>query len=119
MRSDGLPTSLALKARIKALEQKLEAIPVGKGKGKRDTKERQALLDAHEQALDELAQHALEGMDGVELEDVQDDFDALMGNMDDEDDLGGLADQGEEEDEMMKGTMTTTRCACAGHEVIA
>ncbi len=30
-----------------------------------------------------------------------------------------MGDQGEEEDEMMKGTMTTIRCACAGHEVIA
>ena len=29
-----------------------------------------------------------------------------------------VEDQGEEEDEMMKGTMTTIRCACAGHEVI-
>ena len=85
VRSDGLPVSLALKAKIKALEQKLEAMPVGKGKGKQNTKEREALLDAHEQALDDLAQHALERTDGVGLEDVQDDFDDLMGGMDDED----------------------------------
>ena len=36
VRSDGLPFSVALKARIKALEAKLEAIPTGKGKGKQD-----------------------------------------------------------------------------------
>ena len=96
VRSDGLPYSVALKARVKALEQKIESMPTGKGKKKQNTKERQALLDAYEEALDELAKDALEGVNGVELEDVEDDFDALMADMEGDPDCdfedGSLAD---------------------------
>ncbi|KAF7794590.1 hypothetical protein EIP86_005726 [Pleurotus ostreatoroseus] len=102
VRSDGLPYSTALKARVRALEAKLETMPNGKGKKRENTKERQALLDAHEAALDELAQHALEGVDGVVLEDMEDDFDALMAGMDEGDEEGlptGLAAPGEEEED--------------------
>lgn len=86
VRSDGLPIRLALKTRVKAIEQKLDAIPKGKGKGKLDTKERKALMKAHDEALDELAQYTLEAEDGIDVEDEVDDFDALMATMDDDDD---------------------------------
>lgn len=79
-------------------------MPKGKGKKRENTKERQALLDAHEAALDELAHHALEGVDGVMLEDVEDDFDALMAGMgeSEEEEAGlsaGLATPEEEEED--------------------
>ncbi len=93
MRSDGLPIKVALKTRVKAIEQKLEAIPKGKGKARQDTKERKALMKAHDEALDELAQYTLEGEDGVDVEDEVDDFDALMAGL--EDDAGdGVGDIG-------------------------
>lgn len=103
VRSDGLPFATALKARVRALEAKLEAMPKGKGKKRENPKERQALLDAHEAALDDLTQHALEGVDGVMLEDVEDDFDTLMAGIG-EGEVGegglsaGLAASGEEEE---------------------
>ena len=93
VRSDGLPVRVALKARVKALEEKLDVAPKGKGKGRLDTKERRALIEAHEQALDELAQYTLDGADGIDVDDEVDDFDALMAGLEGEDDfdsLGGL-----------------------------
>ncbi|KAI0697771.1 Clavaminate synthase-like protein [Cytidiella melzeri] len=92
VRSDGLPVRVALKARVKAIEQKLSFIPRGKGKGKQDTKERKALMKAHDEALDELAQYTLEAVDGIDVEDEIDDFDALMADMGGED-SDGLDDE--------------------------
>lgn len=109
VRSDGLPIRVALKTRVKAIEQKLEAIPKGKVKARQDTKERKALMKAHDEALDELAQYTLEGEDGVDDEDEVDDFDALMAGLEDDagDDIGNiggsfgnsLEDEDEESDE--------------------
>ena len=106
VRSDGLPVRVALKARVKAIEQKLDVIPKGKGKGKQDTKERKALLKAYDEALDELAQYTLEGDDGLAVDDEVDDFDALMAGLEDDDEsgvgvvgLGAKSDDGEEDDE--------------------
>jgi hypothetical protein len=91
VRSDGLPVRVALKARVKAIERKLESISGSKGKGKKGTKEWKSLMKAHDEALDELAQYTLEAEDGIDAEDEVDDFDALMAGMGDEeeDDLGG------------------------------
>ena len=90
VRSDGLPVRVALKAKVKALEEKLDAMPRGKGKARLDTKERQALVDVHEQALDELAEYTLEGADGIYVDDEMDDFDALMAGLEGE--VGDLAE---------------------------
>lgn len=112
VRSDGLPVRVALKAKVRALEEKLDSVPNGKGKGRMNVKEREALIEAHEQALDELAQFALEAADGIEVDEEEDDFDALMAGLEDEDDFDMLegmngavngeggevnADKGEEE----------------------
>ena len=92
VRSDGLPVRVALKAKVKALEEKLDAAPRGKGKARVDTKERQALIEAHEQALDELAQYTLDGADGIDVDEEVDDFDALMAGLGDDD--GAWAEDG-------------------------
>lgn len=92
-----MPVRVALKVRVKALEEKLDAAPKGKGKGRQDTKERAALVAAHEQALDELAQFTLDGTDGIDVEDEVDDFDALMAGLEGEDDFAALADVDGEE----------------------
>lgn len=92
VRSDGLPVRVALKAKVKALEEKLDAAPKGKGKARVDTKERQALIEAYEQALDELAQYTLDGADGIDADDEVDDFDALMAGLGEDD--GAWADEG-------------------------
>lgn len=102
MRADGLPVRVALKARVKALEEKLDAVPQGKGKGRQNTKEREALIDAHECALDELAEFTLEGADGIDVGEEMDDFDALMAGLEDEDGMDGAfggenGEMGEEE----------------------
>ena len=80
VRADGLSNRAACKARVHALEQKIEALKTqSKGKGKKHSKELKALMDAHDEALDELAMFALEEQDGGEV----DDFDALMAGLDD------------------------------------
>ncbi|KAI0092375.1 cupin-like domain-containing protein [Irpex rosettiformis] len=101
VRPDGLTIRGGLKARVKAIEQKLEAVPIGKGKGRRDTKERKILLKAYDDALDELAQYTLEAGDGVEVEDEVDDFDALMASLEEEssEDLADIDDDAESDDD--------------------
>jgi hypothetical protein len=98
VRSDGLPVRVALKARVKALEEKLDAVPKGKGKGRMDTKERGALMEAYERALDELAQFTLEAADGIDVDEEEDDFDALMAGLEDDDDAALAAMGGEDGD---------------------
>ncbi|PSR70441.1 hypothetical protein PHLCEN_2v13692 [Hermanssonia centrifuga] len=88
VRSDGLPLLVALSARVKALEQKLSVTPKGKGKSRENTKERQKLMDAYDEAVDELTTYALEDDQMHELEDeAQDDFDALMAGLEDGEEL--------------------------------
>ncbi|EJF58902.1 Clavaminate synthase-like protein [Dichomitus squalens LYAD-421 SS1] len=107
VRSDGLSKRAACKARVHALERKIDALKAkvkGKGKDRTQSKEMKALMNAHDEALDELAMLALEDEQGAE---EVDDFDALMGDLDDgTDDLGagssGLAaavDEENDEDE--------------------
>ncbi|EKM52738.1 uncharacterized protein PHACADRAFT_211957 [Phanerochaete carnosa HHB-10118-sp] len=111
VRSDGLPVRVALKAKVKALEEKLDAVPNGKGKGRMNMKEREALIEAHDQALDELAQYTLEAADGIDVDEEEDDFDALMAGLDGEDDFNvleggnGASDgvNGDAEDEKEEG----------------
>ena len=81
----------ALRARVQALEAKLDAVPRGKGKGRQDTKERKALMQAHDEALDALAQYTLDAGDGIDADDEIDDFDALVAGMDGADDDDGEA----------------------------
>ncbi|CDO75153.1 hypothetical protein BN946_scf184590.g10 [Trametes cinnabarina] len=88
VRPDGLSKRAAAKARVRALERKIDALKAkqknGKGKGKGHSKDLKALMDAHDAALDELAELALdEDVAGEE----EDDFDALMGGLDDFDDV--------------------------------
>ncbi|CAL1697477.1 unnamed protein product [Somion occarium] len=105
VRSDGLPVRVALQARIKAIEQKLEAMRKGKGKDKTASKDRKALMELYDQALDELAQMTLDGEGGFDINDEVDDFDALMARMDrddgDPDEAGpsGLSGGHDEDDE--------------------
>ncbi|KAH9900715.1 Clavaminate synthase-like protein [Cubamyces lactineus] len=85
VRSDGLSRRAACKARVRALERKIDALKSrengkGKGKGKGHSKEMKALMAAHDAALDELAELALDEEEG---EGEVDDFDALMGGLDD------------------------------------
>ncbi|GJE92988.1 cupin-like domain-containing protein [Phanerochaete sordida] len=87
VRADGLPVRVALKARVRALEARLDAAPRGKGKGRMDVGARAALVEAHEQALDELAQYTLEAADGIDVDEEEDDFDALMAGLEGEDDF--------------------------------
>ncbi|KAM5534131.1 hypothetical protein V8D89_012151 [Ganoderma adspersum] len=104
VRSDGLSRRAACKARVHALEQKIDALKVkdgGKGEGKTHSKEMKALMDAHDEALDELGMLALEDEEGDA--DV-DDFDALMAGLEDGDeDLSagpsGHAVEDEEDDQ--------------------
>ncbi|KAI0798200.1 cupin-like domain-containing protein [Abortiporus biennis] len=116
VRADGLPIRVALQTRVKAIEKQLEALPKpskGKGKDKALSKERKALMKAHDDALDELAQYTLEAEDEGEV----DDFDALMGGLDGSEDgnVRGAGPSGstgrtqeedmdeEDEDEELKG----------------
>lgn len=102
VRSDGLPIRVALKAKVNALEEKLDAVPKGKGKARLDTKERQALIEAHEQALDELAEYTLDAADGIDVDEETDDFDVLMAGLEDgegEGDEGGALGGESQEDE--------------------
>lgn len=100
VRADGLPLRLALKTRVKALEGQLSAPAKGKGKGRQDTKAREALLEAHEQAMDELAQYTLDNADDIGNDEEVDDFDALMAGMGGEDDFDAMfgADGAEDSD---------------------
>lgn len=96
VRSDGLPIHVALRTRVKAIERQLEALPKGKGKGKgKDkalSKERKALMKAHDEAVDELDQFLLEDGGGFDIDEEVDDFDALMSGLGDED--GDFGDAG-------------------------
>ncbi|KAI0742244.1 cupin-like domain-containing protein [Daedaleopsis nitida] len=107
VRADGLSKRAACRARVRALEQQIDTLRERtKGKGKRQSKELRALMDAHDEALDELAMLALDEQDG---DDEVDDFDALMAGLDDVDaELAvgpsktrprGDVEQGDEEDE--------------------
>ncbi|KAI0776537.1 cupin-like domain-containing protein [Trametes elegans] len=92
VRADGLSKRAACKARVRALERKIDALKAkskgkGKGKGKGPSRELQALMDAHEAALDELAEAELDDVDAAD-EDQMDDFDALMGDLDNLEDAG-------------------------------
>ena len=81
VRSDGLSRRAACKARVHALEQKIDALKAkgkGKGKEKAHSKEMKALMDAHDEALDELGMLALEDEEG---DGDVDDFDALMAEL--------------------------------------
>ena len=66
----------------------------GKAKGKGMSKERKRLMEMHDEALDELAQMALDGEDSFGMDGEVDNFDALMGGLEDEeedvDDEGAL-----------------------------
>ncbi|KAH9852873.1 Clavaminate synthase-like protein [Lenzites betulinus] len=105
VRADGLSKRVACKARVRALEQQIDALKAkgkGKGKAKAQSKEMKELLDAHDAALDELAEVTL---DEHEDEGEVDDFDALMGGLDDFEDtqegpsegrMGSDEDGGEE-----------------------
>ncbi|KAI0655810.1 Clavaminate synthase-like protein [Cubamyces menziesii] len=104
VRSDGLSRRAACKARVRALERKIDALKTkeigkGKGKGKGQSKEMKALMDAHDAALDELAELALDEEEG---EGEVDDFDALMGGLDDFEDVdagsSGHMDEDDDED---------------------
>lgn len=106
---------LALKTRVKAIEAQLDALSAGeakgkskgKGKGREDSKARRALVEAHDEALDELARYTLEAEDGVDVGEEVDDFDELMAGLGD-DELAGedgdvssdirAEDDGDEED---------------------
>ncbi|EMD32738.1 hypothetical protein CERSUDRAFT_118473 [Gelatoporia subvermispora B] len=88
MRADGLSRRVACKARVRALEEKLDALgnlkQNGKGKAKESkemARERERLMKEHDRALDELAQATLEDEAGLGVEDEVDDFDALMGGL--------------------------------------
>ncbi|EIW57046.1 Clavaminate synthase-like protein [Trametes versicolor FP-101664 SS1] len=106
VRADGLSKRAACKARVRALELKIDALKrrsKGKGKAKNHSKEMKALMDAHDEALDELAEAALDEHEG---DDEVDDFDALMSGLDDLDDLddgpsrsGKGADEGDEDED--------------------
>ncbi|KAI0753820.1 cupin-like domain-containing protein [Fomes fomentarius] len=81
VRADGLSKRAACKARVRALEQKIEELKArSKGKGKAHSKELKALMEAHDESLDELAMLALDEQGGGE---EVDDFDALMAGLDD------------------------------------
>ncbi|RPD58645.1 Clavaminate synthase-like protein [Lentinus tigrinus ALCF2SS1-7] len=81
VRADGLSKRAACKARIGALERQIDALKAtSKGKSKGHSKEMKKLINAHDEALDELAMLALDDQGG---EDEVDDFDALMGDLDD------------------------------------
>ncbi|PIL26363.1 hypothetical protein GSI_12119 [Ganoderma sinense ZZ0214-1] len=103
VRSDGLSRRAACKARVHALERKIDALKAkskGKGKDKVHSKEMKALMDAHDEALDELGMLTLE----EEVNGEVDDFDVLMAGLEDGDEeLGavpsGYADEDEEEEE--------------------
>ncbi|KAI0071519.1 Clavaminate synthase-like protein [Panus rudis PR-1116 ss-1] len=94
VRSDGLPLKLALRARLSAIERKLDALPKqngsadvkGQGKGKEKkagrSKERRALEKLHDETLDEIAQLALEDEAEFGADEEVDDFDALMAGLD-------------------------------------
>ncbi|KAI1787097.1 Clavaminate synthase-like protein [Ganoderma leucocontextum] len=104
VRSDGLSRRAACRARVRALEHKIDALRAkskGKGKDKAHSKEMKALMDAHDEALDELGMLALEDEEG---DGEVDDFDALIGGLEDGDeDLGagpsGHAVEDEADDE--------------------
>ncbi|KAI8992729.1 cupin-like domain-containing protein [Trametes punicea] len=110
VRADGLSRRAACKARVRALERRIDGLKAKskrEGKGKGYSKEMKALMDAHDAALDELAELALDEQEG---EDEVDDFDALMGDLDDfdepdagfsahDDDQEGDEDDGDEEEE--------------------
>ncbi|KAI0632596.1 cupin-like domain-containing protein [Trametes polyzona] len=102
VRADGLSKRAACKARVRALERKIDELKSkskGKGKAKAYSKGMKALMDAHDEALDELAEATLDEQEG---EDEVDDFDALMGGLDD---LEGVGDgpsgsgQGKDDDD--------------------
>ncbi|OCH88144.1 Clavaminate synthase-like protein [Obba rivulosa] len=116
VRADGLSRRAACKARVRALEAKLDALgnSTQDGKGKaRESKEmarqREKLMKEHDRALDALAQATLEDEGGRGVEDEVDDFDALMGGLEEQlEDEGfgegeagpsGLADGGSDEDD--------------------
>ncbi|KAL6307314.1 cupin-like domain-containing protein [Sparassis latifolia] len=97
VRADGLSARAACKARVQALERKINVLP-RKDNGHANTRERQALLDALDDARDELAQLAL---DSGELEGEIDDFDALVGGLQDEcDESASGASTDHDEDEV-------------------
>ncbi|OSC98320.1 Clavaminate synthase-like protein [Trametes coccinea BRFM310] len=102
VRADGLSQRAAAKARVQALERKIHALKAkGKGKAKAPSKDLKRLMDAHDAALDELAELALDE-DGIGEED---DFDTLMGGLDDLDnvDAGGAGLSGHDEDDEEDG----------------
>jgi len=95
-----------LKARVKAIEKKLDALPATNGKGKekgkganKEDKERKKLMKMHDDALDELAELVLDGDEGFGEEDGVDDFDVLMGGLEDGDGAGGAGSSGDGPDE--------------------
>ncbi|OBZ74962.1 JmjC domain-containing protein 4 [Grifola frondosa] len=114
VREDGLSRRAACKARIKALERKIDALretesgkAKGKSKGKR-SKEMKTLMEAHDEALDELAMIALNERHGFAWEEEVDDFDELMGDLEEDAGLGdigagpsgdGIGDIEDDEDE--------------------
>ncbi|KAI0820526.1 Clavaminate synthase-like protein [Trametes gibbosa] len=109
VRADGLSKRVACKARVRALELQIDALKAkakSKGKGKIHLKEMKVLMEAHDAALDELAEVTLEDQEG---EDDMDDFDALMGDLDDLEHVAGRpSSSGEdnneaEEEEEWKG----------------
>ncbi|KAI9060374.1 Clavaminate synthase-like protein [Trametes sanguinea] len=103
VRADGLSRRAAAKARVRALERKIDALKAkgkgSKGKAKAPNKDLKALMDAHDAALDELAELALD----EDVSGEEDDFDALMGGLDDFDDIdanpSGHDDNDDDEDE--------------------
>lgn len=118
VRNDGLPVRVAARARVKAIEAKLEELlgaEKGKGKGKSKSKAVQKEVKKwekmYDEALDELARTTLDAAreDGFGFgEGEEDDFDALMGSLEggEEDDGDGAGpsrrvelDDGDDEDE--------------------
>ncbi|KAI0640863.1 Clavaminate synthase-like protein [Trametes meyenii] len=100
VRADGLSKRLACKARVGALEGKIDELKAknkGKGKAKAHSKEMKALMDAHDAALDELAEVALDEQVGGD--DEVDDFDALMGELDELEDSGAGPSRKEGDDD--------------------
>lgn len=84
VRADGLSIRAACKARVRALERKIEELKAkSKGKGKAHFKELKALMEAHDESLDELAMLALDEQGGGQ---EVDDFDVLMAGLDDVED---------------------------------
>ncbi|KZT05153.1 Clavaminate synthase-like protein [Laetiporus sulphureus 93-53] len=97
LRADGLDQRVALQAKVEALQKRLDALPVtkgkGKGKAKTDTRERQALQEALDKAQKELKSYTEDDEDGFlsSISDDEEDGSDLEGKVLDDDDLGSLA----------------------------